>query len=96
MLKLLARLFVKDCTIGNNCRRCGNACDKKHFFLLHDWLVDIGHRPPETSAKPAVTIRGVKIESVKTVYNRVTAAGVVNSATGHSKLVYSQHDRGLS
>ena len=39
-------------------------------------------------------MRSVKIESEKTVYNRVTAARVVNPATGDSKLVYCQHDSG--
>ena len=48
--KYLRDHFVKDCTFGNNCRRCGNGCDKKHFFLRHDYFVDSGHRPPETSA----------------------------------------------
>ena len=86
--------FVKDSTFGNNCRRCGNACDKKHFFLLHDYFVDTGHRPPEASAELAVTMRSVKIESVKAAYNRVAAAGAVNPATGHSKLMYCQHDSG--
>ena len=91
-LNCLRDHFVKDCTRDNNCRRCGNACDKKHYFLLHDYFVDSGHRPPETSAEPAVTVRSVKIESVKAAYNRVTAARVMNPATGHSKLVYCQHD----
>ena len=68
------------------------ACDKKHFFLLHDYFVDTGHRQSETSAEPAVTIRRVKVESVKAAYIRVTAARAVNPATGHSKLVYCQHD----
>ena len=89
-LNCLRDHFVKDCTFGNNCRRCGNSCDKKHFFLLHDYFVDTEHRPPKTSAEPAITMRSVKIESVKTAYNRVTAARVVNPATGHSKLVYCQ------
>ena len=44
------------------------------------------------SAEPAVTMHSVKIESVKAAYNRVTAARVVNPPTGHSKLVYCQHD----
>ena len=39
-------------------------------------------------------MRSVKIESVKAAYNRVTAARVMNPATGHSKLVYCQHDPG--
>ena len=64
------------------------------FFLLLDYFVDTGHRPPETSVEPAVTMRGVKIESVKVAYNRVTAARVVNLRTGHSKLVYCQHISG--
>ena len=51
-LNCLRNHFVKDCTFGNNCRRCGNACDKKHFFLLHDYFVDSGHKPPQTSAEP--------------------------------------------
>ena len=93
-LNCLRNHFVKDCTFGNNCRRCGNACDKKHYFLLHDYFVDSGHRLPKTSAEPAVTMHSVKTESVKAAYNRVTAARVVNSATGHSKLMYSQHDPG--
>ena len=79
--------FVKDCTFGNNCRRCDNAGEKKHFFLLREkstYFVDTGHRPPETSAEPAVTMRNVKTESIKAAYNRVTAARVVNPATGHS------------
>ena len=58
-LNCLRDHFVKDCTLGNN---CGNAYDKKHFFLLHNYFVDKGHRPPETSAEPAVTMRSVKIE----------------------------------
>ena len=91
-LNCLRDQFVKDCTFGNNCPRCGNACDKKHFFLLHDYFVDIAHRPPETSAEPAVIMRSVKIESVKAVYNGVTVARVVNFLTGHSRLVYCQHD----
>ena len=86
--------FVEDCTFDNNCRSYSNACDKKHYFLLHDYFVDTGHRPPETSAEPAVTMRSVKIESVKAAYNRVTAVRVVNPATGHSKLMYCQHDPG--
>ena len=93
-LNCLRNHFVKTCTFGNNCRRCGNACDKKHFFLLHDYFVDTGHRPPQTSAESAVTMRRVKIESVKAACNCVTAARVVNSATGHSKLMYCQHDPG--
>ena len=91
-LNCLCDYFVKDCTFGNDCRRCGNACDKKHFFLLHNYFVNTGHRPPETSAEPAVNMLSVKIESIKAAYNRVTAARVVNPATGHSKLVYCQHD----
>ena len=86
--------FAKDYTFGNNCRRCSNACDKKHFFLLHDYFVDTPHRSPETSAEPALTLSSVKIESVKAAYNRVTAARVMNPATGHLKLVYCQHDLG--
>ena len=39
-------------------------------------------------------MRSAEIKSVKTVYNRVTAARVVNFATGHSKSVYCQHDPG--
>ena len=66
----------------------------KALFLLHDYFVDTGHRPPETSAEPAVTMPSVKIESVKAAYNCVTAARVVNPATGHSKLVYCHHDPG--
>ena len=86
--------FVKNWTFGNNCRRCGNACDKKHFFLQQDYFVDIAHRPPKTSAEPAVTMRSVKIGSVKAAYNRLTVDRVMNHATGHSKLVYCQHDPG--
>ena len=56
-LNCLRDHFVKDCMFANNCRRCGNACDKKHFFLLHDYFVNIAHTPPELSAEPAVTIR---------------------------------------
>ena len=91
-LNCLRDHFVKDCTRDNNCRRCGNACDKKHYFLLHNYFVDSGHRPPETSAEFAVTMRSVKIENVKAAYNYVTAAQ--NPATDHSKLVYCQHDGG--
>ena len=36
----------------------------------------------------------VKLESVKAAYNLMTAARVVNPATGHSKLVYCQHNPG--
>ena len=93
MLELLARSFC-DCTFGNNCHRCGNACGKKHFFLLHDYFVDTKYRPPETSAEPTVTMRSVKIESVKAAYNCVTAARVVNPATGHLNLVYCQDNSG--
>ena len=64
-LNCLRDHFVKDRTFSNNCCRCGNACDKKHFFLLHDYFVDTGHRPHETSAEPTVTMRSVKTESVK-------------------------------
>ena len=64
------------------------------LFLLHDYFVDTGHRPPETSAEPAVTMRSVKIESVKAACNRVTAARVVNPATCHSKLVYCKRGPG--
>ena len=39
-------------------------------------------------------MRSLKIETVKVAYNRVTATRVVNPATGHSKLVYCQHDPG--
>ena len=60
----------------------------KHFFLLHDYFVDIGHRLPETTAEPAVTMCNVKIESVKAAYNHLTAARMVNPAIGHPKLVY--------
>ena len=91
-LNCLRDQFVKDCMFGNNCRTCGNAYDKKHFFLLHDYFGDIAHRPPETSVESAVTMRSVKIENVKGAYNRVTAAPVMNPATGHSMLVYCQHD----
>ena len=90
--KCLRDHFVKDYTFGNNCRRCQNDWDKKHFFLLHDYK----HRPPETSSEPAVTRRSVKTESKKALYNRVTVARVVNSATRRSKLVYCQHDPGPS
>ena len=93
-LNCLRDHFVKDCTRDNNCCRCGNACDKKHYFLLHDYFVDSGYRPPETSAEPAVTVCSVKIESVKAAYNRMTAAREMNPATGHSKGVYCQHDPG--
>ena len=68
---------------------------KNTFFSnTIDYFVDIAHRPHETSAEPTVTMRSVKIESVKTAYNSVTAASVVKSATGHSKLVHCQHDPG--
>ena len=77
-LNCLRGHFVKDCIFGNNCRRCSNSCDKKHFFLLHDYFVDTEHRPPKTSAKSPVTMLNVKIESIKAAYNRVTAARVVN------------------
>ena len=93
-LNCLCDHFVKNCTFGNNCRRCGNAGDKKHFLLLHDYFVDTGHRSPETSAESAVTMRCVKIESIKASYNRVTAARVVNPTTGHSKLVYCERNPG--
>ena len=93
-LNCLCDNFVKNCTFGNNCRRCGNACDKKHFFRLHDYFVNTGFRPPETSAEPAAPMHSVKIGSVKAAYNRVTAARVVNPASSHSKLVYCQHDLG--
>ena len=93
-LNCLRDHFVKDCTFGNNWRRCGNACDKKHFFLQHGNFVDTGHKPPETNAESAVTMRSVKIESVKAAYNRVTAARVMSPAACHSKLVYWQHDQG--
>ena len=93
-LNCLRDHFVKDCTFGNNCLRCGNACDKKYFFLLHDYFVDTGNTPPETSTEPAVIMHSVKIESVNAAYNRVTTARVVNPATGHSKLMYCERGPG--
>ena len=65
---------------------------KSTFFPLHDYFVDTENRRPKRSTEPVVTMRSVKIESVKAAYNRVTAARVVNPATG--QLVYCQHDPG--
>ena len=93
-LNCLRDHLVKDCTLRNSCRKCGNACDKKHFFLLHDFFVSNGRREIDTNVEDIVSMRSVKIESVKAAYNRVTAARVMNPVTGHSKLVYCQHDPG--
>ena len=41
-LKCLRDHFVKDCTFGNNCRTCGNACVKKHFFSYTITLLILG------------------------------------------------------
>lgn len=88
--------LLRDCVALCKCRKCGVSCSKKHHFLLHDFYAKPS-RPLENgdnSGQSSVTVRKLNSRSVGATFLRVTAARIVNPATGKEKLVYMQHDPG--